>query len=82
MNFSVYVLRSLRNGDLYIGSTEDFDNRIKLHNCGRVKSTKAYRPWELLEIRGCDNRGEAMKLEKFLKSHQQKEILKKKFNLL
>lgn len=81
MIFCVYIIRSLKNGDLYVGSTEDFNNRIKLHNCGKVKSTKAYRPWELLEIRGCNNRSEAMKLEKFLKTGQQKEILRNKYKI-
>ncbi len=82
MNSCVYILRSLKNNDLYVGSTEDFNNRIKLHNFGRVRSTRAYRPWELLEIRECGNRSEAVKLEKFLKTGQQKEILKKKYKLL
>ncbi len=79
MQFCVYILRSLKNGDFYIGSTGDLDNRFKLHNCGKVKSTKAYIPWKLLEFRKCNNRGEAVRLEKFLKSHQQKDILKKKY---
>lgn len=67
------------NGDIYVGSTADLDNRLNLHNLGKVKSTKAYRPWELLECRECDSRSDAVRLEKFLKTGQQKEILKKKY---
>ncbi len=66
---------------MYIGSTEDVQKRISLHNSGRVRSTKADRPWVLLETRKVDSRSEAMKLERFLKNHQQKEILKRKYNM-
>ena len=79
MNYFVYILRSLQNGDLYVGSTENVVKRFSLHNSGNVKSTKAYRPWELLEKRGCSSRSEAVRLERFLKTGQQKELLKKKY---
>ncbi|MBI4709023.1 MAG: GIY-YIG nuclease family protein [Candidatus Portnoybacteria bacterium] len=77
--YFVYILRSLKNYYIYIGSTEDVCNRLNLHNRGRVKSTKAYRPWQLLEKQEFNTRSEAVKRERFLKTHQQKEILKKKY---
>ena len=43
--YYVYVLRSLKNGRLYIGSSAQPDVRFGSHNAGRVRSTKAYRPW-------------------------------------
>ena len=65
---------------MYIGSsTEDVQNRIMLHNEGRVRSTKGYRPWELLEKLEFNSRSEAFKHEHFLKTHQQKELLKIKY---
>ena len=70
------------NGNLYVGSTEDVSKRFSLHNTGRVKSTKAYIPWELLEKRGCVNRSEAVRLEMFLKTGQQKEMLRKKYGAM
>ena len=77
--YTVYILKSIKNNFLYIGSTEDISKRIKLHNLGKVKSTQAYRPWELKEIRKFKTRGEAVKEELFLKTGQQKEILRKKY---
>lgn len=53
---------------MYIGSTENLNRRLSLHNLGKVRSTKAYKAWVLLESRDCDSRSEAMKLERFLKS--------------
>ena len=79
--YYVYFLKSLTNNDLYIGSTVELENRVNLHNDGKVKSTKPYRPWQLLGCEVYNSRSEAVRRERFLKDHQQKEILKKKYNL-
>ena len=81
MNYFVYFLQSLKNNDLYVGSTENVEKRVVLHNAGRIKSTKAYRPWKLLGFEKCESRSEAVVKEKLFKAHQQKEILKKKYGL-
>jgi len=81
MSYFVYILQSLINGDIYIGSTKDLDNRITLHNAGRVKSTKGYRPWKLLEVHEYKTRSEAVRAERFYKTGQQKESLKRKYIL-
>jgi putative endonuclease len=77
--YYTYVLLSEKNHDMYIGSTHDIEMRLGWHNGGKVQSTKAYRPWKLLGYEIFSTRGEAMMQEKFLKNHQQKEILKKKY---
>ena len=82
MNYYTYVIKSHANNDIYIGSTQDLDKRLKLHNSGKIKSTKGYKPWQLLEYQKFNTRSEAVKQEKFLKSHQQKELLKKKYGLV
>ncbi|MEK7575325.1 MAG: GIY-YIG nuclease family protein [Patescibacteria group bacterium] len=77
--YYTYVLKSLSNSDLYVGSTENIEQRLHLHNTGRVRSTKAYRPWIMLENKPFKTRSEAQSHEYFLKSGQQKEILRKKY---
>ncbi|MBI2617935.1 GIY-YIG nuclease family protein [Candidatus Kaiserbacteria bacterium] len=79
MSYYVYILKSLKNNDIYVGSTENLENRISLHNRGRVRSTKTCRPWVLLEHRPCNSRSEAVRLEQFLKTGQQKELLRRKY---
>lgn len=79
MKYYTYVLISLINNDIYIGSTENLYKRIELHNNGMVKSTKGYKPWKLLEYHEFNLRNEAVKKERFLKTGQQKELLKKKY---
>ena len=80
--YYTYVLRSLKNNDIYIGSADNVNGRLCLHNLGRVKSTKGYRPWQLLEYKEFNSRSEAIRYERFLKNHQQKEILKNKYGLV
>ena len=80
--FYVYFLGSLRNQDLYVGSTKDLEKRFSLHNTGKVKSTKPYTPWRLLGYEVYNSRSEAVKRERFLKNGQQKEILRKKYGLV
>jgi putative endonuclease len=78
MKYYTYILQSLKNGDLYIGSTADIYSRLQRHNNVGIKSTKPYRPWKLLEYEQYNSRGEAVRRERFLKTHQQKEMLKRK----
>lgn len=79
MKYFIYILQSLINNDIYIGSTENIESRIKLHNLGKVKSTRGYKPWQLLEQREFNSRSEAILQERFLKTGQQKEIIKRKY---
>ncbi|MEK7091880.1 MAG: GIY-YIG nuclease family protein [Patescibacteria group bacterium] len=77
--YYTYVLKSSFNNDIYVGSTENTDKRLRLHNLGKVKSTKACRPWVLMEVIEFETRSEACKNEMFLKTGQQKERLRRKY---
>lgn len=81
MSCSVYLLKSEKNGDIYVGSAENVQSRLTRHNKGKVKSTKGYRPWKLLEQKEFPSRSEAFRYEHFLKTGQQKELLKKRYNV-
>ena len=43
----VYVLQSKTRDEIYIGSTNDLQRRLKEHNNGLEISTKRYAPWLL-----------------------------------
>jgi putative endonuclease len=75
--FYVYLLKSLSNGDLYIGYCEDLKIRFKRHNDGKVKSTKEYTPWQLVYYEAYRDKLDAAKRKKQLKNHAAKEGLKK-----
>ncbi|WP_317169101.1 GIY-YIG nuclease family protein [Flavivirga algicola] len=61
---------------IYVGLTQDLSNRIKRHNDGRERTTKFYRPYELIYSEKCSNRIEARVREKYWKSGIGKEKLR------
>ena len=44
----VYILRSRKNKQLYIGCTDNLTKRIGEHNAGLVQSTRPYIPWQIV----------------------------------
>jgi len=46
--FYVYILKSKKDRDFYIGSTNDLKSRFEKHNSGKVFSTKLRRPLDLI----------------------------------
>ena len=74
--YFVYVLKSKIDGRLYKGLTENIGRRIYEHNIGKNKSTKPYRPWNLVFSRQFETRVEARDYEKWLKSGIGREYLK------
>jgi len=65
--YYVYVLKSQKDGNLYIGQTSNLNQRLECHNSGRIRSTKRRAPLELIHAEEFQTRGEAMKREKVLK---------------
>jgi putative endonuclease len=66
--YKVYILKSLKAEKYYIGSTEDVDKRLDVHNSSRAKWTKKFQPWILIYTEDFSTRGEAVTRERFLKS--------------
>src|SRR5205809_7873809 len=64
----VYVLRSLKDNQFYVGLTRDVPVRVQQHNNGLVTSTKKRTPFELVYCEGCLNESDAAPREKYLKS--------------
>ena len=46
--FYVYVLKSRKDGMMYIGSTTNLERRLREHNDGTVFSTRPRRPLEVV----------------------------------
>lgn len=46
--FYVYVLKSGKDGNAYIGSTNDLQKRLSEHNGAKVASTRSRVPFELV----------------------------------
>lgn len=74
--FYVYILRSVKNKDVYIGRSDDLKTRFRYHNQGLVSSTKPNRPWRLIYYKAYFDKRDATKRERQLKNHRAKLDLK------
>jgi len=67
--YYVYLLKSKRNGKLYIGCTQDIEKRMNEHNDGKCYYTKRILPIELIYAEIYKSKKDAFKREKMLKYH-------------
>ena len=79
--YFVYILKSLIVLRYYIGSSENVARRLSDHNSGKVKSTKAYKPWEIVYLERFDIKSYALKREKQIKSYKSGNAFKKLLGL-
>ncbi|MBL4734042.1 MAG: GIY-YIG nuclease family protein [Flavobacteriales bacterium] len=75
--FYVYSIKSRERNYIYVGLTEDIDRRINEHNSGKNKTTRPYKPFELIYEEQFRTRTEARRREKYLKAGSGKEFLKR-----
>lgn len=78
--YFVYLIESISTGRYYIGQTKDLEARLKRHNAGYEKYTKAYRPWRLIGSIKIESRKEAINLERKIKGLKKREPQIKYFN--
>ncbi|MHB9026985.1 MAG: GIY-YIG nuclease family protein, partial [Armatimonadota bacterium] len=65
----VYILQSLSHPDqYYTGSTEDFKERLKVHNAGKVPHTAKFLPWKPIVVLTFSDDQCALQFERYLKS--------------
>jgi len=75
--YFTYVLRSQKDGKHYYGSTSNLQERLKVHNSGKVRYTKGHRPWIIHYSEEFETRSEAVKREQFFKTIDGYNLLKK-----
>ena len=69
----------LRNGDVYVGSTNDLPRRLESHQKKRVPSTRAFCPVILRTYVAVEKEARARALEIYFKSGSGKAFAKKRF---
>jgi putative endonuclease len=75
--YFVYVLGNAATQKHYTGFTTDLVQRLGQHNSGVTKSTKNRGKWELIYWEEFASRSEAVCRERFLKSGQGREELRR-----
>jgi len=68
MMFYVYILRSKKDNDFYIGCTSDLKKRLNEHNLGKSKSTASRIPFVLVYYEAYINKEDAFTREQYLKT--------------
>jgi putative endonuclease len=78
MKYYVYVIKS-SEGYYYTGMTEDLERRLSEHN-NKTKSfwTKRSSKWEVIYSEEYENKQDAMKRERWMKSGHATKLLKEK----
>lgn len=80
MKYYLYILKSLKDLNHYVGISHDPEERLKQHNSGKTSSTKFRRPFILLYTEEYFSMAEAREREKYLKSYsgseEKRDILK------
>ncbi len=78
--FYIYIIYSETAGKYYIGHTDNIVRRLAEHNNPQVNSkfTAKYTPWVLaLSFPVAENRGDALKVEKFIKRQKSRNFIRK-----
>jgi putative endonuclease len=74
----VYILKSLKDDDFYIGSTNNVHRRLTEHNLGNVDSTKCRIPFTLEAYVAVKDKSKAIELEQYLKTGSGRAVLQKR----
>ena len=74
--FTVYVLQSNKDGQLYIGMTGNLKRRLRQHDSGQQRSTRLHLPYRLIYTEEVTTRAEARERERYLKSGIGREFVK------
>ena len=63
----IYLLKSLKDDELYTGYTNNLERRVEQHNKGQVVSTKSRKPFELVYSESYKSEEDARSRERNLK---------------
>lgn len=75
MNHFCYIIYSHRLDKFYVGETENFANRLEMHNKGFSRFTSKASDWTLHILIPCNDKSAATKLERHIKSMKSRKYL-------
>jgi putative endonuclease len=67
--YYIYILKSRAKDWYYVGMTDNTTKRLLQHNSGKTKSTKPFRPFDMVYIENYDSKAECRKRELFIKNN-------------
>jgi len=79
--FYVYILKSIKTGRYYIGSTNNIERRLEEHNSGKTKSLRGYLPFELVYKEFYNDRVSAVRRERYIKAQKSRVFIENLMNV-
>ena len=76
--FYTYILQSLKDGDNYIGYTNNLKKRLEEHCQGKSFATRHRRPFKLIYYEACLDEEDAKQREKYFKTTNGRRFLAKR----
>lgn len=80
MRWFLYILKSKVCEKYYIGISQNPERRLEFHNTVEKGFTLRYRPWEIVFIKECESKKEALIIEKMIKSWKSRLMIEKVLN--
>ena len=77
--YYTYILLSECRKKTYTGCTDNIQRRLEEHNRGKVKSSRAYRPYSLLYLETYELLMQACQRERYFKTTTGRRELRKRF---
>lgn len=75
--FFCYILKSFSSSKYYIGSTKNIEERLKLHNSKKVRSTQSDSPWEIVFFESFDLLSDARRRELQIKKWKSRKAIER-----
>ena len=72
---TTYILYSETSDIYYVGSTSNFEDRLRRHNSGRSTFTKRGIPWKIVYQKQYSTKAEAYKAELYIKSQKSRKYI-------
>jgi putative endonuclease len=79
--YYVYILLNETKTRTYTGVAKDVSERLAEHNAGKVKSSRPYRPYQIVHTESFSTLREARQKERFYKSTTGRRRLKDMLNV-
>lgn len=68
MSYYCYIIYSPSLNKFYVGQTQDFTQRLQMHNAGLSRFTSRAKDWKLDLLIPCNDKAQALKIERHIKS--------------
>ncbi len=75
--YHIYILKSKKNNQYYIGYTDNLDVRLKFHNTNKVSATKNRGPWGVFYTEQFQTEKEAINRERQIKSWKSRKAIER-----